>query len=154
MLKPFLPQLQTTFVKALSDTTFEVRDQAAVALGKLMGMHTRVDPLVTELMSGIKEATGGIRTAMLGALQRVLLSAGDKLKPEVRAKVAPPLFEMLQAEEGKLRYVFLVVLVAFTLGFGHSDYMRVLVARCLAAYSKFCDEDEFERIIKYITIPC
>lgn len=106
MLKPFLPQLQTTFVKALSDTTFEVRDQAAVALGKLMAMHTRVDPLVTELLSGINEATGGIREAMLGALQRVLLSAGDKVKPEVMSKVAPPLFELLQAEEGKPSYHF------------------------------------------------
>lgn len=99
-LKPFLPQLQTTFVKALSDPTFEVREQAAIALGKLMSMHTRVDLLVTELMSGINEATGGVLDAMLNALQRVLLSAGDKVKPEVLNKIAPTLFEMLQTDNG------------------------------------------------------
>jgi len=126
MLKPFLPQLQTTFVKALSDGSAEIRDQAAVALGKLMGMHTRVDPLVTELMSGINEATGGVQESMLAALQRVLLSAGDKVKPDILAKVAAPLFEMLSAEE---------------------ENMRVRVSKCLAAYSKYCPSDEFERII-------
>jgi hypothetical protein len=127
MLKPFLPQLQTTFVKALSDATFEVRDQAAIALGKLMGMHTRVDPLVTELMSGINEATGGVQEAMLGALQRVLISAGDKVKPDILSKIAPTLFELLQSDD---------------------EHTRTIVARCLAAYSKFCSPDEFERIIK------
>jgi HEAT repeat protein len=46
MLKAFLPQLQSTFVKALSDPTADVRSRAAVALGKLMTLHSRVDPLV------------------------------------------------------------------------------------------------------------
>lgn len=111
MLKPFLPQLQTTFVKALSDQTFEVRDQAGVALGKLMVMHTRVDPLVTELMSGVNETSGGVQESMLKALQQVLVSAGDKVKPDILAKVAPPLFEMLQVEEGINHRLFVKSLI-------------------------------------------
>ena len=57
MLKPFLPQLQTTFVKALNDATRVVRLKAAVALSYLIAIHTRVDPLFTELNSGVKNAT-------------------------------------------------------------------------------------------------
>ncbi|KAH3887154.1 hypothetical protein DPMN_011170 [Dreissena polymorpha] len=56
MLKPFLPQLQTTFLKALNDPNRSVRLKAAVALGNLIGIHTRVDPLFVELHTGIKAA--------------------------------------------------------------------------------------------------
>ena len=54
MLKPFLPQLQTTFIKALNDPTRAVRMCAAKALQKLIKLHTRVDPLFTELHNGVK----------------------------------------------------------------------------------------------------
>jgi len=54
MLKPFLPQLQTTFIKALNDPNREVRMCAANALQKLIKLHTRVDPLFTELHNGVK----------------------------------------------------------------------------------------------------
>ena len=54
MLKPFLPQLQTTFVKALNDPNRSVRLKAAAALGKLIVIHIRVDPLFTELHTGVK----------------------------------------------------------------------------------------------------
>ena len=54
MLKPFLPQLQTTFIKALNDPTRAVRMCAANALQKLIKLHTRVDPLFTELHNGVK----------------------------------------------------------------------------------------------------
>ena len=56
MLKPFLPQLQTTFVKALNDPNRSVRLKAASALGKLIIIHTRVDPLFLELHTGVKGA--------------------------------------------------------------------------------------------------
>lgn len=54
MLKPFLPQLQTTFIKALNDPNRSVRMCAANALQKLIKLHTRVDPLFTELHNGVK----------------------------------------------------------------------------------------------------
>lgn len=53
MLKPFLPQLQTTFIKALNDPTLAVRQRAAWALGLLTVLHTRVDSLFTELRNGV-----------------------------------------------------------------------------------------------------
>jgi hypothetical protein len=42
MLRPFLPQLQTTFVKSLHDPNDRVRNQGAVALSKviyIIGLH-------------------------------------------------------------------------------------------------------------------
>lgn len=54
MLKQFLPQLQTTFLKALHDQARVVRMKAGQALAKLVVIHTRADPLFTEMHNGIK----------------------------------------------------------------------------------------------------
>ncbi|XP_019174224.1 PREDICTED: eIF-2-alpha kinase activator GCN1-like [Ipomoea nil] len=54
-LKPFLPQLQTTFVKCLQDITRTVQSSAAVALGKLSALTTRIDPLVSDLLSALQK---------------------------------------------------------------------------------------------------
>lgn len=54
MLKPFLPQLQTTFVKALNDASRPVRLKAAEAMAQLIIIHMRVDPVFTELNNGVK----------------------------------------------------------------------------------------------------
>lgn len=46
-LKPFLPQLQRTFAKSLADTSSEVlRTRAAKALGTLITLTPRIDPLI------------------------------------------------------------------------------------------------------------
>ncbi|KAK3077739.1 hypothetical protein LTS18_009445, partial [Coniosporium uncinatum] len=68
-LKPFLPQLQRTFAKSLADTSSEVlRTRAAKALGTLITMTPRIDPLIAELVTGSKTPDPGVRTAMLKAL--------------------------------------------------------------------------------------
>ncbi|KAH0563456.1 hypothetical protein GP486_001974 [Trichoglossum hirsutum] len=46
-LKPFLPQLQRTFAKSLADTSSEtLRTRAAKALGTLITLTPRIDPLI------------------------------------------------------------------------------------------------------------
>ena len=61
-MKPFLPQLQTTFTKALQDPNRVVRLKAADALGKLIAIHAKVDPLFTELLNGVRTSEdSGVR---------------------------------------------------------------------------------------------
>ncbi len=82
-LKPFLPQLQRTFAKALADPTSElVRDRAAKALGKLITMTPRIDPLIAELVTGARTTDEGIKLAMMKALYQVVEHAGQHMSTE------------------------------------------------------------------------
>ncbi len=89
-LRAFVPQFQTTFVKALSDPSRQVRNEAIKALALLMPLSTRVDPLIKELVStslgkssNVTADTAGlvaIQTATLEALAVVLKHGGSKVK--------------------------------------------------------------------------
>ncbi|KAI1770616.1 translational activator GCN1 [Hypoxylon cercidicola] len=87
-LKPFLPQLQRTFARALADTTSELlRSRAAKALGTLIKFTPRVDPLIAELVTGSKTSDSGVKTAMLKALYEVISKAGSNMSESSRAAV-------------------------------------------------------------------
>lgn len=75
MLKPFLPQLQTTFVKALNDASRPVRLKAAEATSQLIVIHMRVDPVFTELNNGVKNYAdeGSVRYADADAHYLVII---------------------------------------------------------------------------------
>lgn len=89
-LRAFVPQFQTTFVKALSDPSRQVRLEAIAALGLLMPLSTRVDPLIKELVAGSlgkgnvtgEDGVGvvAVQTATLEALAVVLSKGGKKSK--------------------------------------------------------------------------
>lgn len=91
-LRAFVPQFQTTFVKALSDPSRQVRVEAIKALALLMPLSTRVDPLIKELVatalgkgSTTTAETAGlvaIQTATLEALAVVLKHGGAKVKSD------------------------------------------------------------------------
>ena len=72
LLKPFVPQLQTTFVKALSDATKAARERGAAALHKLAALSTRVEPLLVELNGALLAAEAGVQHALLSAIAGVL----------------------------------------------------------------------------------
>ena len=92
LLKPFLPQLQTTFVKSLSDPHRQVRLKAATALSHLIVIHTRADPLFNELYNGIKTAEdSSIRETSLQALRGVITPAGDKMSEPIRRSIVTAL---------------------------------------------------------------
>ena len=79
-LKPFLPQLQRTFAKSLADTSSEtLRTRAAKALGTLITLTPRVDPLIAELVTGSKNPDTGVKGAMLKALSEVVSKAGSNM---------------------------------------------------------------------------
>ncbi|KAI9797836.1 MAG: translational activator of GCN4 [Candelina submexicana] len=87
-LKPFLPQLQRTFAKSLADTSSELlRTRAAKALGTLITLTPRIDPLVAELVTGSKSTDPGVKNAMLKALYGVVSKAGANMSETSRNSV-------------------------------------------------------------------
>ena len=80
-LRAFVPQLQTTLLKALSDTHRSVRVAATESLADLMSLASRVDPLIAELTSqSLNSEAIPVRTAHLQALSGVLRNGGKKSK--------------------------------------------------------------------------
>ena len=128
MLKPFLPQLQTTFLKALNDTNRSVRLKAGTALSHLVSIHTRPDPLYNELHTGIKNTHEDptVKDTYLQALRFCVANSGDKLSPPIRRGVTVSLQGLL----------------------GHSeDPTRMAAAAALGSLLKWLPEEEFTPVV-------
>uniref|UniRef100_A0A8D2ZEQ6 GCN1 activator of EIF2AK4 n=1 Tax=Scophthalmus maximus TaxID=52904 RepID=A0A8D2ZEQ6_SCOMX len=126
-LKPFLPQLQTTFLKALQDSSRAVRLRAAEALGQLVSIHTKVDPLFTEQLSAIRNAEdSGVRETMLQALRFVIQGAGSKVDPTIRKNITTTLLGMLGHDE---------------------DATRMASAGCIGELCPFLSEEELKSVL-------
>ncbi|CAI1983698.1 hypothetical protein SEUBUCD650_0G00870 [Saccharomyces eubayanus] len=128
-LRPFIPQLQRTFVKSLSDASNEtLRLRAAKALGALIEHQPRVDPLVIELVTGAKQATDeGVKTAMLKALLEVIIKAGSKLN-----------------ESSKIHIVNLVEEEML----GSNDKLAVAYAKLIGSLSEILSSQEAHKILQ------
>ena len=104
LVRPFYPQLQRSFQKALSDpASATVRSQAAHALGRLMGLQTRVEGVVNELVSTLHRALAepddtadAAATALACLLTHV---PHDKLSDGARASIAACLHDAFHADE-------------------------------------------------------
>lgn len=104
LLKQFLPQLQTTFLKSLHDQNRIVRIKSGYALAKLVMIHTRADPLFVEMHNGIKaNDDSGERETMLQALRGLITPAGDKMTEPLRKQVYATLISMLNHPEDVTR---------------------------------------------------
>lgn len=126
-LKPFLPQLQTTFLKALQDSSRAVRLRAAEALGQLVSIHSKVDPLFTEQLSAIRNAEdSGVRETMLQALRFVIQGAGSKVDPAIRKSITTTLLGMLGHDE---------------------DATRMSSAGCVGELCAFLSEEELRSVL-------
>ncbi|CAI5531411.1 unnamed protein product [Closterium sp. Naga37s-1] len=75
-LKPFLPQLQTTFIRCLQDSNRTVRSRAAKALGRLTALNPRVDALISDLLNSIQSADGAVKESTLMAIRGVVRHRG------------------------------------------------------------------------------
>uniref|UniRef100_A0A8C4ZPD5 GCN1 activator of EIF2AK4 n=1 Tax=Gadus morhua TaxID=8049 RepID=A0A8C4ZPD5_GADMO len=127
-LKPFLPQLQTTFLKALQDVSRGVRLKAAEALGQLVAIHTKVDPLFTEQLAAIRNAEdAGVRETMLQALRFVIQGAGSKVDPAIRKNITTTLLGMLGHDE---------------------DATRMSSAGCVGELCAFLSEEELRTVLQ------
>lgn len=88
MLKQFLPQLQTTFLKALNDPNRQVRIKAGYALSQLVVIHTRADPLFVEMHNGIKNSEDmAVKETMLQALRSIIAGGGEKMSESLALSV-------------------------------------------------------------------
>ncbi|KAJ7066647.1 armadillo-type protein [Mycena amicta] len=84
-VKPFFPQLQRTFVKSASDpASVVVRTKAAQALGVLMRSQPRVDPVITELVTGIRSNDDSIASSLILALSNVVKNASQHIGEKAR----------------------------------------------------------------------
>lgn len=110
--KPFFPQLQRSFQKAVSDlSSNKVRTQAGIGLGRLMGHQARVDAVITELLTQVEPGNAGSASEVsydlndmsisgARALARVLEHApADNVGSASRTAVTK-LFEAVFANQG------------------------------------------------------
>jgi len=127
MLKPFFPQLQTTFLKALNDVNRSVRLKAGSALRYLIVIHMRPDPLFNELFNGIKGAEdSSVRDTYLQALRGCVEPSGDRMS-------APVLRQALQLLLGMIAH--------------QEDGSRSAGAGCLGALCRWLPEDDLTNVI-------
>jgi hypothetical protein len=105
-LKAFAPQLQTTFVKSLSDPSREVRLRGGAALGKLMSLSLRIDPLLIELSNICLQAdSNAIKGSVLDAISSVLMVGGDKATAAALEKVKGVVLQNIGDEDENIRAV-------------------------------------------------
>ncbi|CAI9264655.1 unnamed protein product [Lactuca saligna] len=102
-LKPFLLQPQTTFIKFLQDNPRSVRSSAALAVGKLSALSTRVDPLVGGLLYNLHASEGGVREAILVALKGVVKHAGKSVSGPVKTRVFDLSNELIYNDDDQIR---------------------------------------------------
>ena len=137
-LKPFVPQLQTTFLKCLQDASRPLRMCAVDALGLLMHLQTRVDPVCTELLNGLSGATAGGDTSFAEtsalALAGVLAEGGQHVTPPVLSRAVDDLQLWLSTQS--------------------SGEMNAAAARALAMTSRFVADDKFDALWKALTAAC
>lgn len=129
LLKPFLPQLQRTFARSLADPSNELlRTRAAKALGTLITLQTRIDPLVNELVAGAQTPDSGVVKAMLQALFEVVHHAGPNLNGASRDSLVSLVIEM-QAEEADL--IILAKILGGVVGYEDNGKASKIVKQAL-----------------------
>lgn len=143
LLRPFLPQLQRTFVKSLADPSSEVRKQASTAMSELIPLQPRADALAKELISGVESATdGGVRLSMLLSLHTLVVKSGEKLSGEQRQRAA----DLAASIDGSPKEIALAARIAAATGSaGFTDSDEVALPQVLAANAKLVDAPEAAR---------
>ncbi|KAJ6871113.1 hypothetical protein NC652_036704 [Populus alba x Populus x berolinensis] len=135
-LRPFLPQLQTTFIKCLQDSTRTVRTSAAFSLGKLSALSTRVDPPVSDLLSSLQASDAGVREAILTALKGVLKHAGKSVSDPIRVRVFSQLKDLIHHDDDQVRISAASILgitspsINWMICLNYSQIWHLLLAGC------------------------
>ncbi|TFK45118.1 armadillo-type protein [Crucibulum laeve] len=111
-VKPFFPQLQRTFVKSASDPASNgVRLKAAEALGVLMKYQPRVDPVITELIMGVRSNDDSIASSLLVALSNVIKSGAQNVGEKAREACIEVLSDAFKEDHNEHYYQAIGALV-------------------------------------------
>ncbi|KAK9878672.1 hypothetical protein WA026_023121 [Henosepilachna vigintioctopunctata] len=130
ILKQFLPQLQTTFIKSMHDPNRVVRLKAAYALSQLILIHQRPDPLFTELHNlTLKTDDTLIRETALHAIRGLIANGGDKMSDGIRRQ----LLETLRHADQTWR---------------HETMTRMCAAGCLGVMCQWLTTDEQHQLLR------
>lgn len=93
--KSFIPQLQTSYLKALNDPNQPVRVQAVTGLIELLPLSPRVDPVFNDLHNGVKKSEDpGLRLTMLQALSGVIKAGGQRMSEKHRGEIIATLLAL------------------------------------------------------------
>lgn len=163
-LKPFLPPLQSAFIKALQDSNEAVRSKAAAALGKLVGMNPRIDGLITEILTTLKknaflklsdkvsiqfdQQMAGVCIALLQALHNILSDSVVKtLKPTMLTSITQTIFALLEVRENTVVPQSVAILNgAFNQNSPTLEKIRSVGANCLVQCMKAMSQTELETV--------
>lgn len=128
-LRPFIPQLQRTFVRSLLDPSNEnLRSGAVNALGLLIEFQPRVDSLVVELITGAKNTDDkAITNSLLRAMLQVVIKGGKNLSEASKASI----MSLVEEEISNV-----------------DDKSAVAYARLLGSLSQILSTDEARNILK------
>ncbi|KAG6844943.1 hypothetical protein H0H87_002276 [Tephrocybe sp. NHM501043] len=131
-VKPFFPQLQRTFVKSASDpASVAVRSKATEALGGLMKHQPRVDPVIVELITGVKGNDDAIASSLVRALASVVRNASKNIGEKARESCVELVSDAFREIHGDTYTQAIGVLVAALSDF--PDLLRPIVTSHLMA---------------------
>ena len=130
-LKPFLPQLQPTFLKNLNDINRIVRLKSGCALAKLLIMNPRLDQIVLEVANGVRnsDADPDLNETHLNTLRLCVNNVGHKLQEETKSQ----LLACLHAE-ARL--------------YSQDSRIRCVSAGALGSLAIYLSDKEFDALVK------
>ncbi|GJN23498.1 hypothetical protein PR202_gb11149 [Eleusine coracana subsp. coracana] len=94
---------EKTLKEVVVPITGSVRTRAAAALGKLSALSTRVDPLVSDLLSMLQSGDESVKESVLSALKGVIKHAGKSVSSAIRSRGCALLKDLLQADADDVR---------------------------------------------------
>ncbi|CAI5517990.1 unnamed protein product, partial [Closterium sp. Naga37s-1] len=135
-LKPFLPQLQTTFIRCLQDSNRTVRSRAAKALGRLTALNPRVDALISDLLNSIQTADGAVKESMLMAIRGVVRHGGKAASPASLERLSSSLQAVLFASDSD-----------------DDSVVRSVAARALGGTAQYLSEPDYLSLLAALAAP-
>lgn len=161
-LKPFAPQLQTTFVKNLNDPSKAVRQRAVHALGLVVTLSMRIDPLINELCT-LCQTTGAAAGASTddndSSAQATASQASITIKSSILAGIYTALKQCgskaLPASLDKVKSLVVSCLLDAGMASGSNgvaeDDIRWNIARCFASLASYVDVSLAKEYISELT---